>query len=71
MEVKEKVWLIAAVVYVLGMFPLFYLYQANPLDRFGTLITNMTYISLFGAIVLLSIYIWIGAWGEGPKEEDL
>lgn len=71
MDYKEELWLIGAIIYVLGMFPLFYLYQAAPLDRFGGLITNMTYISIFGAVGVLFIYMLIGAWGNSPRDEDL
>lgn len=71
MELREELWVIAAAVYVLGMFPLFYLYQTYPLERFGSVSQSMTVISLFGAIGLLFIYMLIGAWGKGPREEDL
>lgn len=71
MELKEELWLIGAIVYVLGMFPLFYLYEARPFDRFGTLITGLTLISIVGAVGILFIYMLIGAWGKGPRDEDL
>ena len=71
MELKEEVWLIGTIVYVLGMFPLFYLYNAHPFDRFGTLITDLTIISIVGAVGIIFLYILIGAWGNGPKDEDL
>ena len=71
MELKEEVWLIGTIVYVLGMFPLFYIYQSQPFNRFGTLITGLTLISIIGAVGILFIYILIGAWGKSPKDEDL
>ena len=71
MDIKEEIWLIGAIVYVLGMFPLFLLYNAQPFDRFGSLIQGMTFISIIGAVGLLFIYMLIGAWGNGPKDEDL
>lgn len=71
MEIKEELWVIGAIIYVLGMFPLYYLYNAQPFDRFGTLITGLTLISIVGAVGILFIYMFIGAWGNGPKDEDL
>lgn len=71
MELKEELWLIGTIIYVLGMFPLYYLYNAQPFDRFGSLITGLTYISIFGAVGVLFLYMLVGAWGKGPKDEDL
>ena len=71
MELKEELWLIGTIVYVLGMCPLFYLYQASPTERFGTLITSMTIISIVGAVGILFLYMLVGAWGKGPRDEEL
>lgn len=71
MELSEHIWLIGTLIYVLGMFPLFYIYQAYPLDRFGSLAQDLTYISIFGAIGLLFLHMLVGAWGKGPRDEDL
>jgi hypothetical protein len=71
MGLVDNLWVIAAIVYVAGMFPLFYLYQAYPLDRFGDTITRATIISIFGAVGLLSLYIFAGAWGKSPSDEQL
>ena len=71
MELKEELWVIGAAIYVLGMFPLYYLYNAQPFDRFGALITGLTLISIVGAVGVLFAYMFIGAWGNGPKDEDL
>lgn len=71
MDLRYHLWQIAAAIYVLGMFPLFYYYQTMPFDRFSALIQSLTYISLFGAIVVLFIHMLVGAWGKGPKDEDL
>lgn len=68
---KHQLWLIGAIIYVAGMFPLFYFYQVLPFDRFGTTMQTLTYISLFGAIIILFLHMLVGAWGEGPKAEDL
>lgn len=71
MDIKEDLWVIGAVIYVLGMFPLYYLYNTQPFDRFGTLITGLTLISIVGAVGILFVYMFIGAWGKGPRDEDL
>lgn len=71
MDLKEELWVIGAAIYVLGMFPLYYLYNTQPFDRFGTLITGLTLISIVGAVGVLFAYMLIGAWGNGPKDEDL
>jgi hypothetical protein len=71
MGLSENIWVIAAAIYVLGMFPLFYYYQSFPLDRFGTTITRLTLISIFGAVGVLFIYIFLGAWGTSRREEEI
>jgi hypothetical protein len=69
MGLRDEIWVIGAAVYVLGMFPLYYLYTVYPMQRFGDLISRITIISLFGAIGLLFIYILIAAWGSGDSDE--
>lgn len=71
MELSEHIWQIAAVVYVLGMFPLYIVYNMYPADRFGSLAQSLTIISIFGAVGLITIHMLIGAWGKGTKDEDL
>jgi hypothetical protein len=71
MEIKEEIWLIGAIIYVLGMFPLYYLYNAQPFDRFGSLITGLTLISIIGVVGVLFLFMLVGAWGNPPKDEDL
>lgn len=68
MAFKDRVWLIGAVIYVAGMFVLFYEYQSYPLDRFGNLLTSSTLISIFGVVGLLFLQLLIGAWGESKEE---
>jgi hypothetical protein len=68
MTIRNHIWLIGAAIYVAGMFPLFFLYQAYPLDRFGTTITRVTLISIFGAVGLLFLQMVLAAWGEQPRE---
>lgn len=65
---KDNIWLIGAIIYTLGMFVLFYEYQAYPLDRFGAIITSSTLISIIGAIGLLFLQLFIGGWGESKEE---
>jgi hypothetical protein len=71
MNLKDNIWLIGAVIYVAGMFPLFYLYQAYPMDRFGLTITRMTIISIVGAVAFLFAQMFIGAMGEATPESEL
>jgi hypothetical protein len=70
MDLKGQLWVIAAIIYVGGMFPLFYVYQTQPLERFGTLATSLTYISIFAAVGILFIHIWLGAWGKDAKAQS-
>jgi hypothetical protein len=56
---KEYLWVIFAILYVLGMFPLFYVYQAFPADRY-TLVPEVAYIST-GACVLLFAQFFVAA----------
>jgi len=65
---KDYIWLVGAVIYTLGMFVLFYEYQAYPLDRYGNMITTSTLISIVGAIGFLFLQLFIGAWGESKEE---
>ena len=48
---KEYVFAIAAIIYVGGMFPLYYLYEVFPADRY-TLIPTFSWISVAGCILL-------------------
>lgn len=68
MSLRNHIWLIGAAIYVAGMFPLFYLYQAYPLDRFGLTITRATLISIFGAVGLLFLQMVLAALGEKSQE---
>jgi hypothetical protein len=70
-EILDHIWLIAAIVYVLGMFPLFYVYNIMPLDRFGSLAQSLTLVSITGAVIVLTIHMLVAAWGKSPKDEDL
>lgn len=71
MNIADDIWLIGAIIYVLGMFPLFYFYSYTSVDKFGAILTNLTYISIFGAVGVLFLFMLVGAWGNGPKDEDL
>ncbi|MDG6981327.1 MAG: hypothetical protein JRN51_09500 [Nitrososphaerota archaeon] len=71
MKVSENIWVIAAVIYVAGMLPLWYYYNIAPFDRFSSIAQTLPYISIFGAVFVLFTHILVGAWGKGPKDEDL
>ena len=71
MEIMDHLWLIAAIVYVAGMFPLFLAYNAMPFDRFGSLAQSLTIVSIIGAVGIMTIHMLVGAWGKGPKDEEL
>jgi|GEM_PF-1127399 uncharacterized membrane protein len=49
--VKEYIWVIASIIYVGGMFPIFLYYQANPGNRFAGL-ESVTILSVAGAFLL-------------------
>ncbi len=59
---KDHVWIIASIIYVGGMLPLYYLYQTDPASRYG-LISNVSYLSIAGAM-LLFLQFFIGAWSS-------
>jgi hypothetical protein len=56
----EYFWVIASVIYVGGMFPLYLYYQSDPLGRFGPG-TSLDIISTAGAF-LLFIQFFVAAW---------
>jgi hypothetical protein len=51
--IKEYIVVIAAVIYVLAMFPLFYFYQIAPADRY-TILPDLTWVSTAGCILLFA-----------------
>jgi len=57
---KENIYVIAGIIYVAGMFPLYYLYQTNPASRYD-LIWTVSYISIAGAM-LLFLQLLAAAW---------
>lgn len=49
MEMKDYFWVIGAAIYVLGMFPLFYVYQFQGDATYGLI----DYIATFGAFLVM------------------
>jgi hypothetical protein len=53
---KESIYIIAAIIYVGAMFPLLYVYQMYPADRF-TLLPDLTWFSTGGCILLFGQWL--------------
>lgn len=51
--IKEYIFLIAAIVYVLMMFPAFFLFNANPANEYNAFSQNILLISEGGGILLM------------------
>jgi hypothetical protein len=64
---KDNIYVIAAIIYVGGMFPLYYLYEANRANGYD-IIWTVSYISIAGAM-LLFLQLLAAAWTtrEPPK----
>ena len=62
MDIREYMWSIGAAIYVLGMFPIFILYQQG--DAGFSLID---YISIFGAFVVMFGQAFVFFW---PKKKE-
>jgi hypothetical protein len=58
--IKERIVLIAGVIYIAGMFPLWYLFNVNPASTFSASAQAITYISEFGCLLLMGAFV-IGA----------
>jgi hypothetical protein len=67
---KDDIWIISAIIYVGGMFPLYYLYESNPANRYG-LISDVSYISVAGAMILF-LQLLTAAWftKNRPKSDQ-
>jgi hypothetical protein len=66
---RDYIFLIAAVVYVVGMFPLYFVYQSDPSQTFR-LLPNLAYISI-GGISLVFLQFLVAAWGaRGPEKRE-
>lgn len=63
--IKENLYIIAAAIYVGGIFLIFYFYETYPGDAY-TLIPNVTYLSIFGAFILFG-QLLVAAW-KTPNE---
>ncbi|MDG6997856.1 MAG: hypothetical protein JRN15_01940 [Nitrososphaerota archaeon] len=58
--IKEYIFIIAGVIYVLAMFPLFFIFQANPGDMYSAYPQDMLLISEGGALLIMVQFL-IGA----------
>ena len=68
-SIKENIYLISALIYVVAMFPLYYLYEAYPAQRYQ-LIPDLTWISIGGAF-LLFLQLFVAAWyARGPTVSE-
>lgn len=67
--IKEYIYLIGAVIYVGAMFPLLFMYQADPASTY-TYIPIFTWISAFGCFLFL-VQLFAGALvGSGAKKQE-
>jgi hypothetical protein len=57
-DFKDYIYVISAIIYVAGMFPLYFFYQASPAN-FG--ISDLSYISIGGAF-LVFLQFFAAAW---------
>lgn len=64
--VKEYIFLIAAVIYVLAMFPAMFVFQANPANTY-TITSNILLISEGGCFLLMG-QLLVGAF-TAPKKK--
>ncbi len=68
-EIKDYIYVIAAIIYVVAMFPLYIVYQSNPSQAYGIL-PNLSLISI-GGIFLVFLQLFVAAWDarEPPRTE--
>jgi hypothetical protein len=57
-DFKDYIYVISAIIYVLGMFPLYFFYQASPANNY---IPYLSYISVGGAF-LVFLQLFAAAW---------
>jgi hypothetical protein len=68
MNWKEYIFAIAAVIYVAGMFPLFYVYETVPSSTY-TLLPTLTIVSIIGAFLLFG-QLLVAAWTAPKRAKD-
>ncbi len=67
--IKDYIYLIAAVIYVVAMFPLYFVYQSDPSQTFHIL-PNLALISI-GGISLVFLQFLSAAWdARGPEKKE-
>ncbi len=64
---RDYIYAIAAVIYVGGMFPLLYLYQTYPTERYQ-IIPGFTIISVAAAFLLFGQF-FVAAWMAPTKQK--
>ena len=64
-RLKDYIYVIAAIIYVGAMFPLYFVYQSNPSQTFGIL-PNLSLISIGGAF-LVFLQLFVAAW-DAPND---
>jgi hypothetical protein len=67
--IKEYIFLIAGVVYVLAMFPLFYLFHENPANTFSAFPQNILLISEGGCFLLMGQFLVGALYAPGKKKQ--
>ncbi len=65
--IRNYIYLIGAVIYVGAMFPLLFMYQADPANTY-TLIPIYTWISAFGCFLFL-VQLFAGALVNNPPKK--
>jgi uncharacterized membrane protein len=66
---KDYIYLIAAVIYVVAMFPLYFVYQSDPSQTFHIL-PNLALISI-GGISLVFLQFIVASWdAKGPEKKE-
>ena len=66
--IKEYIFLIAGVIYVLAMFPALLIYQNNPADTFTTT-SNILLVSEGGCFLLMA-QLLVGAFTAPKRKKD-
>jgi hypothetical protein len=67
--IKDNIYVIAAIIYVAAMFPLYYVYQTDPSQTFR-LLPNLALISI-GGIFLVFLQFIVAAWNaHGPERRE-
>ena len=67
--IKDYIYVIAAIIYVAAMFPLYIVYQSDPSQTFRSL-PDLALISI-GGIFLVFLQLFVAAWdAHGPEKRE-